>query len=301
MSLYLKAFTLPIDLEEQMVMRRMEENGGCSGYIDNYYPCCMFGGKGLYSIDFSPVTILYGGNGSGKSTLLNLIAEKLSLHRLAPHNSGELFDAYAGNCEVLMNSDDEGVPYTVPKQSAIFTSDDVFDYMLAVRTNNAEIAEETERGKAEHARLKFGDTVKLRGMEDYEQLRLQVMARSKTLSRRKFLRRTAGEQVRLQSNGETALTYFSEKLENDGLYCLDEPENSMSPRTQLELLRLLTDAARYCGCQLIIATHSPFLLSMDGARIYDLDSIPVRERNWWELENARVYYEFFKKHSRLFE
>ena len=173
--------------------------------------------------------------------------------------------------------------------------------MLAVRANNAEIEAEIERGKDEYRRLKYGETVKFEGMKDYDELRLQVLARRPSVSRRKFLRRTAGTEVKLNSNGETALEYFETKLKNDTLYCLDEPENSMSPAMQLELLRMLTEKVRYCGCQLIIATHSPFLLSMEGARIYDLDAQPAEIRNWWELENTKIYYEFFKKNEGLFE
>ena len=301
MPVYLESFTLPVELEDAMVRRRMEENGGGFGYIDNVYPCCIFGGMELYEVFFSKITVFYGGNGSGKSTLLNLIAKRLELARISPHNSGELFDVYASNCGYSMGCDDEGNPYRVPNGSRIITSDDIFDYMLAVRTNNAEISEAIERGKADYAALKFGNTIQLSGMEDYEALRLQVQSRSKTLSRRKFLRRNVGSEVRLYSNGETALNYFEQKLKNDTLYCLDEPENSMAPGMQLELAERLSQLARYCGCQLIIATHSPFLLSMSGARIYDLDARPVSVKNWWELENTRTYFDFFNKHRRLFE
>ncbi|MBO4873312.1 MAG: AAA family ATPase [Lachnospiraceae bacterium] len=284
-----------------MIKARMEENGGALGYIDNLYPCRIFGPKGLRDIVFRKVTVFYGSNGSGKSTLLNLIAAKLELNRIAPFNSSELFDSYTDACQYELGYDDEGFRLRIPNGSRIITSDDIFDYMLAVRANNADIAEEIERGKAEHRRLKYGDTVKFNGMEDYEELRLQVMARQKTLSRRQFIRRTAGTEVKLNSNGETALAYFEQKLQNDTLYCLDEPENSMSPKMQLELLKRLEEMARYCGCQFIIATHSPFLLSMEGARIYDLDSSPVEIRNWWELENTKIYYDFFAKHRNLFE
>ena len=48
-------------------------------------------------------------------------------------------------------------------------------------------------------------------------------------------------------------------------------------------------------------THSPFILSMGGARIYDLDETPVDIKRWWELENPQVYYDFFMRHRRLFE
>ena len=94
--------------------------------------------------------------------------------------------------------------------------------------------------------------------------------------------------------------FNDEKLKPDTLYLLDEPENSMSPKLQLELFNILTELARYCGCQLVIATHSPFLLSLEGARVYDLDSEPVQVRPWQELENVRTYYEFFKSHEKEF-
>ena len=309
--MYLESFTLPLEREGDLIQKRMADNISTDpqkwgtvatlGYIDNEYPCGIFGPKGLPEIWFRKATIFYGGNGSGKSTLLNLIAAKLGLERIAPFNSSELFDAYAAACEYTVAEDDEGFPQRIPDGSRIITSDDIFDYMLAVRANNAEIEAEIERGKDEYRRLKYGETVKFEGMKDYDELRLQVLARQPSVSRRKFLRRTAGTEVKLNSNGETALEYFETKLKNDTLYCLDEPENSMSPAMQLELLRMLTEKVRYCGCQLIIATHSPFLLSMEGARIYDLDAQPAEIRNWWELENTKIYYEFFKKNEGLFE
>ncbi len=63
---------------------------------------------------------------------------------------------------------------------------------------------------------------------------------------------------------------------------------------------LLEDSARFFGCQFIIATHSPFLLSMKGAKIYDMDEEAVDVKRWSELENVRAYYSFFKKHEREF-
>ncbi len=299
--MYLESFTLPIKKEEDIISKRKEENGGVYGYIDNTYPCRFFGPKELIEIYFRNITIFYGGNGSGKSTLLNLISAKLELNRIAPFNSGELFAAYAKACRFTLGYDDEGFPHRIPDGSRIITSDDIFDYMLTVRTNNSEIAEGIEAGKVEHKKLKFGDTVNFNGLEDYEANRLQLLARDKSVTRRQFIRKTVGQEVRLNSNGETALRYFETKLKYDTLYCLDEPENSMSPKMQLDLMNMLSEYARYGGCQFIIATHSPFILSIDGARIYDLDSNPVQVREWWELENTRLYFDFFQKHKALFE
>lgn len=109
------------------------------------------------------------------------------------------------------------------------------------------------------------------------------------------------DNIREYSNGENAYRYFTEKIEEKGLYILDEPENSLSPKRQMELKNFIEDSARFFECQFIISTHSPFLLSMQGAKIYDLDENPVDIKRWTELENVRIYYEFFKSHSEEFE
>ena len=95
--------------------------------------------------------------------------------------------------------------------------------------------------------------------------------------------------------------YFAQNIGENALYLLDEPENSLSPAKQQELLKFLEDSARFFGCQFVIATHSPFLLSMRGAKIYDMDENPVDVKRWTELQNVREYYDFFKKHEREFE
>ena len=53
--------------------------------------------------------------------------------------------------------------------------------------------------------------------------------------------------------------------------------------------------------QFIIASHSPFMLSVQGARIYDLDHNPVWQRKWYELENMKAYYQLFHKNGKWFE
>lgn len=298
--MYLDKFILPIDSEIQIVQKKMTENGGVFGYIDNPYPCGIFSQKLFREVIFDKITIFYGGNGSGKSTLLNLIAEKLDLNRIAPFNTSETFALYVNECKYILGCDEEGLRYRIPNNSRIISSDDVFDYMLTVRTNNNDIAENKELAKKNYSELKYGETIKIHGLEDYEALRLQVLARSKSVSRRKYIRKSAGQEIVLNSNGETAFNYFNSRLNNDALYLLDEPENSLSPLYQLELVKLLEDMAHYCGCQFVIATHSPFLLAMKFTKIYNLDEIPVSIRKWYELENAKTYFEFFYKNKDLF-
>lgn len=139
--------------------------------------------------------------------------------------------------------------------------------------------------------------------EDYTQMcgydtEQKIPMGSRTQS--KFVRQNLMGNIREHSNGESAFLYFSEKIQENALYLMDEPENSLSPKRQRELLKFLEDSARFFGCQFIIATHSPFLLSMRGAKIYDMDEAAVDIKYWTELENVRAYYEFFKKHEREF-
>ena len=136
-------------------------------------------------------------------------------------------------------------------------------------------------------------------MADYEQLRRVNSARHKTQSR--YTREELGMNVRTYSNGENAFKMFTDRIEENAVYLLDEPENSLSPARQMELAQYIEDAARFFGCQFIISTHSPFVLSMRGAKIYDLDSDPVDVRRWTELPNVRAYYDFFKRHEQAFE
>lgn len=302
MAIYVEKLVLPSkNIEERLIRERMAYNGGINGYIDNTYPCGIFTKKQLSELDFADITILYGGNGSGKSTLLNLIANKLELKRISDFNNSELFSAYVNSCKVKMAEDDEGYLFkVVPHNSRIITSDDIFDYMLTARENNRTIADNTEQMREEWAELNFGKTIRLDGLENYEEFSKQVEARRKSLSRRKFLYKFAGKEVKLNSNGETALEFFEKKLDNDCFYCLDEPENSLSPKFQTQLVEIIQSKARYCGCQFVIATHSPFVLSLNGAKIYDIDSVPVDIKKWWELENTKTYFEFFNKHKDLF-
>lgn len=124
------------------------------------------------------------------------------------------------------------------------------------------------------------------------------MARRKTQSR--YVRENVMDNVREHSNGESAFLYFSEKIRENGLYLLDEPENSLSPSRQQELAKFLEDSARFFGCQFVISTHSPFLLAMRGAKVYDMDEDVVDVKRWTQLAGVRAYFDFFKKHEDAF-
>ena len=283
--IYLDHFIFP-DIEDETAFF-MSILRSC---YDSFYPFKVLSKNSLYRLDFENITILYGGNGSGKSTALNVIAEKARLKRDSVYNKSNFYPDYVDMCKMALSK-------PIPPDSRIITSDDVFDFMLNVRSLNEGIDRKREALFEEYLEVKHAD-FKLRSMADYEELKR--VNKSRRITQSKFVRSELADNVRTFSNGESAFRYFTEKIGDDGLYVLDEPENSLSPQRQMELTAFIEDSARFFGCQFIISTHSPFLLAMRGAKIYDLDENPVCLKRWTELENVRAYHEFFKAHERDF-
>lgn len=282
--IYLRNFSFPSEDREYNFI--LDEKRTC---FDTFYPFKILSKNDFTEIDFEPVTILYGGNGSGKSTALNVIAEKIGASRDTIFNKSNFFKDYVDMCDM-----DE---VKVAGIKRIITSDDVFDYILNLRNLNEGIDNKRENLFGDYLDAKYSD-FKMKSLEDYEELKKVNSARASTMS--KFIRKNLMSNVRLYSNGESAYRYFIEKIIENGLYILDEPENSLSPKRQIELMSFIEDSARFFGCQFIISTHSPFLLAIKGAKIYDLDESPVSVKSWTSLENVRTYYEFFKSHDSEF-
>lgn len=282
---YIQCFRFPDEDMEWDFAMRIKRN--C---YDSFYPFQILTKHHFRQIDFEPITILYGGNGSGKSTALNVVAEKIKAKRETLYNKSNFYGDYLDLCEA-----EYGI--RSPGEIKIITSDDVFDYMLNIRQLNQGIDVKREELFQEYLDAKYSD-FKFRSMADYDRLKQVNLSRRNTQSQ--FVRKSLMDNVREYSNGESAYRYFSEQIEEDGLYILDEPENSLSPQKQIELARFLEDSARFFGCQFFISTHFPFLLAIKGAKIYDLDEDPVDVKPWTELENVRVYREFFEKHKGEF-
>ena len=283
--MYLSSFKFADELKEELFLNDIKRT--C---YQSFYPFGVLLAHHLERLDFEPVTILYGGNGSGKSTALNIICEKLRLQRDTLYNRSNFYEDYLGMCDYETES-------AIPKESRMITSDDVFDFMLNLRCINNGIDVKREELFEDYLNTKYSKFT-MKSLDDYEALKKVNLARSKTQS--EYTRRNLMGNVPEHSNGESAFIYFSDKIKENALYLLDEPENSLSSQKQLELQKFLQDSARFFGCQFIIATHSPFLLSMKGAKIYDLDEERADVKKWTELGNVREYYDFFMEHRREF-
>lgn len=281
---YLKEFNLLSEDFENGILINERRN-----YFHNQYPFRIFPDKKLEKMDFANITILYGGNGSGKSTILNIIAEKLNAKGLN-FTGGEMFRTYVNHCKYETSLE-------IPDEVKIIKSDDVFDYIYNVKRINNRGFNQREALLKEYFECK---KTSIRDINDYQSIKNEVD--SKRLGPSGFIRgRMLDKDVFEQSNGESALMYFISEIKDNGIYLLDEPENSMSASMQLKLAKFLEESARFFNCQFIIATHSPFIFGIDSATIYDLDSVPVSTKKWWELENMKIYYNFFKDNSEKFD
>lgn len=272
---------------------------------DSYYPFQFFPiYKELEDITFSDVTIFCGSNGSGKSTILNIIAEKLKLKRESPFNKTNFFDPYLEGCYYNLDIYDKEKLRDLMEISKIITSDDVFNHMIDVRRRNENLDFKRELIFEEKADISRNGWQGPRGfdVDDPESIKAYKDYYQKfRKSASKYVRKYVGVDERTYSNGENAFKYFTDAIQPGGLYLLDEPENSLSTEMQLKLVEFIKGMAWYYDCQFIMSTHSPFILSIPYARIYNMDAQPVKTCKWTELPNVRMMYEFFKDQSGVFE
>ncbi len=291
--IYIDKFTLPSDVAEYKVIE--DEKRTC---FRTFYPFNVFPLKELKDIKFDGITMFYGGNGSGKSTLINLIAKKLNAIRYSDFNDAPLFDKFVDMCSIDYARR--------PKSCCVLTSDDVFDYALSARAVNEDIEDRRNDLIQKYREVRREAEInpeigRMTSLDDYERWKeaREILSRRRSMS--SYVRNRLERDIDLLSNGQTAMRYFIDRIDEDAVYLLDEPENSLSIELQIQLADYIAATARATRSQFIIATHSPVLLSMNGAKIYNLDSIPADVCHWTDLPNVRRYFEFFMERKGEFE
>ena len=249
------------------------------------YPYSVFRGKDIDPFVFSDITILYGDNGSGKSTVLNIIADRLNIkgnERPISNMLGRVdyCEKFTDECSYDLAYDEKTgrVFKRIPAESRYIKSEDILYEVKKI---------EQQRVLADgmlYDQVKSGKT-----REEAE----AFLASKQGRKQQKFIEFSQEKY----SNGETALRIFDDMIIPDALYLLDEPEISLSPANQVKMAEEINKMSRLLGCQFIIATHSPFLLGTLNAKIYNIDTFDYRISKWYELENVRYFYDFFKNHD----
>ncbi|MBR2651140.1 MAG: AAA family ATPase [Clostridia bacterium] len=290
---YLQSFRMPNQKnEEDFFFSSIRASQRC---YDSKYPFGLFRYRELPEFFFDDITVFCGDNGSGKSTILNVIAEALGLDRSAPYNRTPFFENYVELCHYTLERD-------IPRGSEIITSDGVFERVLEIRRLNDGIDNRREELIAEYIdEVSSEEPNLLRGIEDFDRWKRVSDMRNPNRSQSYFLRKNLIRNVQERSNGESALSYFVDEIKSGTLYLLVEPENSLCAENQLQLRYFIEDCVRNHRCQFIISTHSPFLLALSHARIYDLDVTPPDIKKWTDLGSVRTYFNFFKENEFKFD
>jgi predicted ATPase len=94
------------------------------------------------------------------------------------------------------------------------------------------------------------------------------------------------------SHGEGFLGFFEERADQQGIYIFDEPESALSPSRQFEFLRLLRRIQRANNSQVIMATHSPILMALPDADLWQISPQGIEAVRLEDTAHYRLYREF---------
>lgn len=235
----------------------------------------------LTEIEFgTPVTFFVGENGSGKSTLLESLAIATNLPAVAstaPRDDDTLAAQRTLAAALRLS-------WTRRTHRGFFLrAEDFFGFARSLSRSRDELRQRVEdleieyRDRSSHAR---------------------GLAQGPALASLGEMEKRYGEDLDANSHGQAFFQLFRSRFVPGGLYLLDEPETPLSPLSQLALLAMLKDMVSE-DAQFIIATHSPILLALPGARILDFDAQPVRWAAYEELEHVRLTREFLADPERF--
>jgi predicted ATPase len=94
------------------------------------------------------------------------------------------------------------------------------------------------------------------------------------------------------SHGEGFVRFFEERMSRQGIYFMDEPESALSPKRQLELLRILNRIQETANSQVIMATHSPILMALPNARVLEVTRHGISEVDYRNIQHIKLYQSF---------
>jgi predicted ATPase len=101
------------------------------------------------------------------------------------------------------------------------------------------------------------------------------------------------ERLHELSHGESFLEILRTRVNQMGFYLMDEPDAPLSFVASLGLAVLLHDLAAG-GSQLVVATHSPIVAAIPGARLIELGPWGMRPATWNDLSLVIAWREFMR-------
>ncbi len=227
--------------------------------------------SGLRNLEFEkPITVFVGENGSGKSTLLKALAIKINLPAIGSTDldQDETLSGFRAFSEGIATQWDRTRTY----RGFFFRAEDYFGFVKRLRTIDQELK---------------GDIVDFEKNLSGYGLKVAVGA---IQGQKEALQRKYGDLTQV-SHGEGFLKVLQNRIQPEGIYLIDEPEAALSPQRQLALFSLIKNLAENHHCQFIIATHSPILMSLPEAQIFQFDE-QVHEVKVEETEHFSILKNF---------
>lgn len=99
------------------------------------------------------------------------------------------------------------------------------------------------------------------------------------------------KSLHARSHGEMFLAIVQNRMKRDSFFILDEPEAALSPARQLTAIKEIDWLVRE-GCQFVIATHSPILLSYPDSWIYQLGPDGFTRAEYEDTEHFTLTRDF---------
>jgi len=212
------------------------------------------------------VTIFIGDNGCGKSTLLETIALKLNLPLISGFISpGAGFEA-AGLLQPFLQIEYQRQTH----KGFFFRAEDFSDFVNSVENEQRKIREDLHELKG------VVDDSIIKEMSDNMNYKLFRM------------RKDYGENMQAYSHGEAYLKILQTRIGDKGIFLLDEPEAALSPIKQLSLIFFIAEVLKSHNTQFIISTHSPILMGIPGALLYEIKEDGMNEVRYEETEHYRI-------------
>jgi predicted ATPase len=109
---------------------------------------------------------------------------------------------------------------------------------------------------------------------------------------------SGARQLHRLSHGQGFLEILRTRVNQRGFYLMDEPDAPLSFVSCLSLVALLHDLAA-AGSQVVVATHSPVVAAVPGARILELGDWGIRPSRWEDLEVVQSWRSFLGSPERF--
>ena len=226
-----------------------------------------------------PIVVFTGDNGTGKSTLLKAIAQK---HGAINTGYYPLDSPYYDDIKPL--SEAIKLIYDIKhKKGFMFSGEEFITFIQKMQEEKKDL--ETYIKEVE---------VNYKNKSDFARNQALAPARKELHA---IMNQYEGE-LQQKSHGEGFLSFFKSRLYQKGIYFLDEPETPLSPEHQFQLFVLISDLVE-SGSQVFIATHSPILMALNNAIIFDFNQ-QLKQVEYDEIESVQ-FLKYFLNHPHLFK